>query len=88
MPKQTFESAMKKLEQIVVELETGELPLEKGMKKFEQGIRLSELCAEKLNETEKQVKILLQDSQGNVLERPFVSNVIGQEISDLKETND
>jgi len=69
MPKQTFEEAMKQLEQIVQELEAGDLPIEKAMKKFEQGMQLSKFCSEKLDETEKRVTMLLQDSEGNITEK-------------------
>ncbi len=71
MPKQTFEEAMKQLEQIVQELESGDLPIEKAMKKFEQGMQLSKFCSEKLDETEKRVTMLLQDADGNVTEKSF-----------------
>lgn len=74
MPKQTFEQSMKKLEQIVQELESGDLPLEDAMKKFEEGIKLSSLCSEKLDETEKKITLLLQDQKGNVSEKPFESD--------------
>jgi len=74
MPKQTFEQSMKKLEQIVQELESGDLPLEDSMKKFEEGIKLSSLCSEKLDETEKKITLLLQDQKGNVSEKPFESD--------------
>lgn len=73
MPKTTFEKSMKKLEQIVQELESGDLPLEDAMKKFEEGIKLSSLCSEKLDETEKKITLLLQDQKGSVLEKPFES---------------
>ncbi len=73
MAKQTFEKAMEQLEGIVRELETGELPLEQSIKKFEAGIKLSKFCNEKLDETEKRVTILLRDSAGNVSEEPFES---------------
>ena len=73
MTKQTFEQAMKKLEQIVQDLESRDQPLEKAMKKFEEGVRLSKFCSEKLDETEKKVTILLQDHEGNLFEKPFVS---------------
>jgi len=63
---------MEKLEKIVLELEIGELPLEKAIKKFEEGIQLSKFCSQKLDETEKKVTILLQDQEGNVSEEPFV----------------
>ena len=73
MAKQTFEKAMKKLEQIVQDLESGDLPLEKAITKFEEGVQLSKFCTAKLDETEKKVTILMQDSAGNVSEKPFVS---------------
>ncbi len=73
MSKQTFEKAMKKLEQIVQELESGDLPLEKASNIFEEGVKLSKFCSNKLDETEKRVTILMQDAEGNVLEKPFIS---------------
>ena len=71
MAKQTFEEAMKQLEQIVQELESGDLPLEKAILKYEEGVRLSRFCSEKLDETEKRITIL-QNQEGNVLEKPFI----------------
>jgi exodeoxyribonuclease VII small subunit len=71
MAKQTFESAMKQLEQIAQELEAGELSLEMAMKKFEEGIQLSRFCAKKLDETERRIALLLQDSEGSIQEVPF-----------------
>ena len=71
MAKQTFESAMKQLEQIAQELEAGELSLEMAMKKFEEGIQLSRFCTKKLDETERRIAILLQDADGLVHEVPF-----------------
>ena len=73
MSKQTFEKAMKKLEQIVQELESGDLALEKAIKKFEEGVQLSKFCSAKLDETEKRVTILMQNSEGNLSEEPFIS---------------
>ena len=72
MAKQTFEKAMKKLEQIVHELESGDQPLEGAVKKFEEGIKLSRYCSEKLDETEKKINILLKDQNGDLFEKPFV----------------
>ena len=74
MPKTTFEQSMKKLEQIVAELESGDLSLEDAMKKFEEGMKLSSLCSKKLDETEKKITLLLQDQKGAVLEKPFESD--------------
>ena len=73
MAKKTFEQSMKQLEQIVQELESGDLPLEKAIKKFEEGVQLSKFCSKKLDETEKKITILLQDQEGNILEKPFMS---------------
>ena len=71
----TFEKAMKKLEQIVRELESGDQPLEKAIKKFEEGVQLSKFCSEKLDETEQKVTLLLKDQTGNVFEKPFISEI-------------
>jgi exodeoxyribonuclease VII small subunit len=63
---------MKLLERIVQELEDGDLPLEKAIKKFEEGIKLTKLCSEKLDETEKKISILLKNSEGQMTEKPFM----------------
>jgi exodeoxyribonuclease VII small subunit len=71
MASPNFEKALQQLEEIVQELEAGDLPLEKALKRFEDGIRLSKLCAQKLDETEKRVTLLMRDSAGNLTEPPF-----------------
>ncbi len=71
MAKQTFEKAMDQLEQIVQKLETGELSLEDSIKKFEEGVKLSNYCSKKLDETEKKVTVLLKSQDGQILEEPF-----------------
>ena len=73
MAKKTFEQALKQLEQIVNELESGDIPLEKAIKKFEEGIALSKFCAEKLDESEKRITMLTQDAAGNVSDMPFTA---------------
>jgi len=73
MAKKTFEQAMKQLEQIVQDLESGDMPLEKAIKTFEEGIQLSKFCSQKLDETEKRITILMQDPEGKVSEEPFAS---------------
>jgi exodeoxyribonuclease VII small subunit len=72
MAQKTFEQSMKLLERIVQELENGDLPLEKAIKKFEEGIKLTKLCSEKLDETEKKISILLKNSEGQMTEKPFM----------------
>ena len=71
MPTKTFEGAVEQLELIVKELETGNLPLEKAIKKFEEGVRLSKFCSKKLDETEKRITVLLENEKGNLVEKPF-----------------
>jgi len=62
---------MERLEQIIAELETGEITLEKALKKFEEGINLSKFCSKKLDETEKKVMILLKSENGVITEKTF-----------------
>ena len=69
--KPTFEKAMKQLEEIVEELESGDLPLEKALQKFEEGISLSKFCSEKLEETERRITLLTADKEGAPIEVPF-----------------
>jgi len=75
MAKQSFENAMNKLEQIVQELESTDLPLEKAIKKFEEGVQLSKFCSEKLDESEKRITLLLKDQNDRVFEKPFISEI-------------
>jgi exodeoxyribonuclease VII small subunit len=70
----TFEKAMKKLEEIVQELEAGQLTLEESLKKFQEGVKLSKFCSSKLDETEKKITLLLKDRDGSLIEMPFIDN--------------
>lgn len=53
-----FEKALKELEQIVKELESGDVNLDESLKKFEQGIELYKKCRSTLETAEKKIKIL------------------------------
>jgi exodeoxyribonuclease VII small subunit len=72
MVQKTFEQSLKQLERIVQELEDGDLPLEKAIKKFEEGVELTKFCSQKLDETEKKISILLKNAEGQIAEKPFV----------------
>lgn len=63
-----LEKSLAALEQIVEELESGELPLEKAMKKFEEGIKLTRGCQSALKDAQQKVEILLQGAAGETLE--------------------
>ena len=66
-----FESAVKRLEEIVNKLEGGDLSLDDSIKLFEEGVRLYQVCVKRLDEAEKKVEILLKDKSGNKILKPF-----------------
>jgi len=79
MAKQRFEESLKKLEKIVSRLEKGDIPLDESLKLFEEGVRLSRFCNEKLDEAERRVEILLKNGEGVLEPQPFnVSGNSGQ----------
>ena len=57
-----FESALKKLETIVENLEGGDLTLETALKQYEEGVRLADICSKRLSEAEKKVEVLMKTS--------------------------
>jgi len=67
----SFESSLEELERIVRELEQGELPLEKSLELFEQGVKLSRECQDRLNQAERRIEILMRDNQGRPAVQPF-----------------
>jgi exodeoxyribonuclease VII small subunit len=64
MAEEKFEEALEKLEEIVKKMESGDLTLDESLKAFEEGIRLSRLCAQKIDEAERRVEILLKTQEG------------------------
>ena len=62
----SFESSLKELEQIVEQLEAGDLPLEQSLELFERGVRLSRECQRRLDEAEQKVEILLKGDDGTI----------------------
>jgi exodeoxyribonuclease VII small subunit len=60
----TFESSLASLEKIVRDLERGDLPLEVSLQLFEEGVRLSRECQERLDQAERRIEVLLRDSEG------------------------
>ena len=63
-----LEKSLADLEELVEELESGDLPLEKAMKKFEEGIKLTRGCQAALKEAEQKIEILLKSAGGEALE--------------------
>ena len=71
MTEPTFEENLKELEEILQQLEHGELSLETALAKFETGMRLIRLCNRQLDAVDRKVEILLRDDAGNFTTRPF-----------------
>ncbi len=72
MANTSFEKNMSDLENIVTELEKGDLNLDESISKFEEGIKISKECNKILEEAEKKITILLE-KDGDVKEENFVS---------------
>jgi exodeoxyribonuclease VII small subunit len=61
-----FEGALAELEEVVEQLESGDLPLDDSLAAFEKGVGLVKFCNQKLNEVEKKVELLLKDKDGRL----------------------
>ena len=57
-----FEECLQRLEKIVQELEKGDVPLEKSLTLFEEGMQLSASCRKELDDAEGKVEILLKQN--------------------------
>ena len=66
-----FEKAMKRLEHIVEELEKGELDIDKSLEIFEEGIKMSRVCAKKLSEAEAKIEKLTENKKGELVAELF-----------------
>ena len=70
-----FETALKSLEEIVFQLEAGDLTLDRALELFEQGVKISRFCNSKLEEAERKVETLIRNSDGSLAEVPFTGEV-------------
>ena len=66
-----FEKAMTRLENIVEELERGDLDIDKSLEIFEEGIKMSRLCSKKLNEAEAKIEKLSKGKKGDLITELF-----------------
>lgn len=72
MPKKmNFEKGLSRLEEIVEQLEGGDLPLDQSLKIFQEGIGLFRFCTQKLNDAQKKVEKLVELSDGKFKLEPF-----------------
>ena len=75
----SFEGQLASLERIVRELERGDLPLEQSLELFEQGVKLSRECQERLNEAERRIEVLLRGGDGSTIAVPFESDELAED---------
>lgn len=69
--KLSFEKALERLEQIVDELEGGNLSLEDALKRYEEGVKFSRTCQEKLAQAEKKIEVLTRSLDGTFKKEDF-----------------
>jgi exodeoxyribonuclease VII small subunit len=74
----TFEEALGRLEALVARLEAGELPLEQALQAFEEGVKLTRLCAGRLEDAERRVRLLTRRADGSEEEVPFDPGAEGE----------
>jgi len=70
----TFEAGLERLERIVKELEQGDLSLERTLELFEEGMKLSGICRQQLEEAENKVELLVKKGDGKMAAEPFPVN--------------
>ena len=83
-----FEAQLASLERIVRELERGDLPLERSLELFEQGVRLSRECQERLNEAERRIEVLLRDGEGRTAAVAFERDEFTSELDAGEEAEE
>ena len=71
MQEPTFEGSLKRLEEIVAQLEGNTLGLEQSLQIFEEGVKLVRFCTGRLDEAERRIEILLSDKEGRLHTEPF-----------------
>jgi exodeoxyribonuclease VII small subunit len=81
---QTFESSLSSLEKIVRRLEQGDLSLEESLKLFEDGVKLSRECQERLNQAERRIEVLLKDADGNPALQAIQKDDLSEETREPK----
>lgn len=68
-----FEKALERLEKIVEDLESGNLALDEALKRYEEGVKLSRLCSQRLVQAENKIEVLTKALNGALDAVPFSS---------------
>ena len=71
MSENDFEKALNRLSAIVSSLEKGDLPLQESLQLFEEGVKLSRYCSNRLEEAERRIDVLVKGKGGKTTEEPF-----------------
>jgi len=74
LEKLTFEKGLGRLEELVHELESDDLNLDKSLELFEEGIKLTRMLNKKLDEAEKRLEVLSKDPEGEPVTEDFDIN--------------
>lgn len=85
-----FETAMDRLEAIVEQMESGKLPLEDLIVRYEEGMNLVKVCQERLASAEQKIEIIAHNSTGKTLVKNFepTAEAAPANIEERRETND
>ncbi|MGA8184818.1 MAG: exodeoxyribonuclease VII small subunit [Terriglobia bacterium] len=68
---ESFEKNIERLDAIVRQLEDADLPLEKALQIYEEGMKLSEVCQKQLQEAEGRIQVLMKRAGGKIVAEPF-----------------
>lgn len=84
--KQSFENSLAELEKIVRQLEDGDLSLEESLELFENGVKLSRECRERLTQAERRIEVLSEDANGKpVLEEITTGNLEAEKSPQVRK---
>lgn len=74
----SYEQAVSRLQEIVAKLEEGDLPLEKSLKLFEEGVGLARQCSRKLDDAQGIVEKLIETPNGTLATEPLQMESLGK----------
>jgi exodeoxyribonuclease VII small subunit len=89
VPPLNFESAMQRLEEIVEEMESGKMPLEDLIVRYEEGMKLVKICQERLTSAEQRIEIITRNSAGKAVVKNFeAADSVQSETAETKDEHD
>jgi exodeoxyribonuclease VII small subunit len=84
----TFETAMDRLEAIVEQMESGKLPLEELIVRYEEGMSMVKVCQERLTAAEHKIEIIARDNAGQAVVKPFEPESVANAPEPERQKND